>query len=227
MKLKQIVAIAVLITQSIYAQNTSSKGKSTNIIVKAGIGYGFRLGKTPPNISREQKQIIENLSTGIVYDLGLYCRINDMAAVGFKYNCYSANSPASNSFDPSIISIPAQNDVISFYGASYLLDQKSNNSRHEGNIELALGYIDYRSSIPTFNNFQSYGSTFGMVGNLSYKYRVLTKLSIGPTLNFVGGTIREFKVTANNGYSATISLPKDSYESLWRIDFGFEAIYRL
>ena len=228
MKLKIIAVLALIITQFIVAQKSSSKHKNNNIIAKAGIAYGFRLGKSPSNISASEKQIIDNLSSGFVYDLGLYCRVSENAALGFKYNAYNASSPAGkSSLDPLDGGVYGVNDEISFYGFSYLLDPRSSNSKHEGNLELSAGYIGYKSTAPAFFNQQTYGSTFGLVGSFSYKYRVLEKLSVGPTLGFVGGTIKEFKVTANNGYSATITLPKDSYESLWRIDLGFEVIYRL
>ena len=228
MKLKIILVFAFIIAQSIVAQNSSSKNKSSNLIIKAGIAYGIRLGKTPDNFSASQKQTIENIKKGFVYDLGLYYRVSESAAIGFKYNAYNASSPPGRlSFDANETTIVGQNDVISFYGASYLLDQRSSNSKHEGNVELAAGYLDYRSATQSFNNSQAYGSTFGIIGSFSYKYRVLEKLSLGPNISFVGGTIKEFEVTADNAASRTVKLSKESYESLWRIDLGFEVIYRL
>lgn len=227
MKLKQIVAIAVLITQSIIAQNTLSKDKSTNIIVKAGIGYGSRFGPTPPFRSRDLQQISENLSKGIVFDFGLYCRISKKEAVGFKYNRFSTSSPTIDLYDATMSFTSTQNDIISFYGASYLLDHKSRRSRHECNLELAVGYIDYRVSTYNLNNFKSYGGAVGYAAGVSYKYRFLSKLSLGPTFQFSGGTVKNSEETTTNSSGQTITYIQQGDIALWRIDLGFEAIYRL
>ena len=223
MNLKHIVAIAVIITGSVFAQNTPQVDKSNNIIVKAGIAYGFRFGPAFAGTA-EQKQVYNNLSAGTVYDFGLFYRINNQAALGFKYNRYNASSPVSDPLTPLIKNTATQNDVISFYGASYLIDQKFRESKHEAYLELAVGYIDYRSSVSKFNNFQSYGGNYGAIANASYKYRLLSKFSVGPTISLIGGVIKNFEITADNISSQTTL---DSNTSLWRIDLGFEAIYRL
>ena len=66
MKLKHILAIAVLITQSIVAQNTKVKDKATNIILKVGVARGFRFSPTPPARSLELAQIWQKVQPTIL-----------------------------------------------------------------------------------------------------------------------------------------------------------------
>lgn len=138
MKLKHILAIAVLITQSIVAQNTKVKDKATNIILKVGVARGFRFSPTPPARSLEVAQISTNLAKGTTYDFGLYYRINNNVALGFKYNWFNANSLTINLYDTISSYTALQNDVISFYGASFLFDHKSNQIARGTNLILNL-----------------------------------------------------------------------------------------
>ena len=227
MNLKHIVAIAVIITGSVFAQNTPQVDKSNNIIFKAGIAYGFRFGAISPLRSRDLPQITENLSKGIAFDFGLYYRINGKAVVGFKYNRFSTSSATMDLYDSTMNFTSSQNDIISFYGASYLLDHKSRRSRHEFNLELALGYIDYRVSTYNLNNLKSYGGDVGYAANASYKYRVFNKLSVGPIFHFSGGTIKNSEETFTNSSGKTVTYIQQGDIALWRMDWGFEAIYRL
>ena len=236
MKLKLLFAFTLLINYSNFAQSTTDNGvkknKSSNFIFKAAVAYGIRLGSNPPGLTRQQEEYASKLKKGISYDLGVYYRVDESAALGFKYNTFNSKGSLSNQnlISPSGdtgFGTTSDDITISFYGLSYLMDNKYNNSKHEINLELAAGYIDLRNKTFVLGKYEIYGGSIGIMGGFSYKYRFLKDLSVGPSINFVGGTLRNFTIEGDNGFSRNITLNKDSYESLWRIDLGIEAIYRL
>lgn len=230
---KKILLVLILVVNfsNVNAQNKSN-WSDTRFSIAFNVGLAYRLGELPQGLNSQQQDYLNDLKSGTSYDLTiLYNRKNSEGAFGLKYNLYKSKGSISNQFfvdpngTPSFGTI--SDDIsITFIGPVFVYDSNSPSTKHEGSLELALGYIYYENKTKLLNNYKLTGGNLGLTAGFGYKYRLFKNFSIGPQLNFVGGVLKEFTQTDSKGNETTIKFGKDEVESLWRIDLNLGAIYR-
>lgn len=229
-----ILSVAALLSFSaIHAQESEgasfSGGKDQRFVISAAASYGYRLGKTPDNISSEQKEYLEELKSGFSLDISAFYKLAKNHGLGFKYNVFYASNTMNNLYieapngDTGFGSI--KDDImISFIGPAYMFDYI--NGRNQFNVEGSIGYMSYINDAQALGEYEYFGDTIGVIFSGSYKYMVTEHFSIGPRIALVGGNITNFEVDGPNGYRDTFTLEDDNSESLWRFDAGVNFAFR-
>lgn len=235
MKTKFAVLI-FLISSSIFGQNNSytqvgNPSKINHFIFNPSFGPSFRLAKAPKGLNSEQAKYIKDLKSGFSYDISLYYTGNGKNGFGIKYNKYRSKATLLNqevyapNGDYGFGNV--SDDInITFIGPSFLLTDETNDGNFDFKVEIALGYMGYLNKSYILGKYDMEGSTFGMIGGLGFNYKIAKNFSVGPQVNFVGGTMKTFNIFGENGYQGIFKYPKNEYESLWRIDLGLNAIIK-
>lgn len=216
--------------------NTSTPDlKLTRFILSSNFGYGYRLAKLPSSFNKFEQDYYGGLKSGYNYDLSIYYRLKSKSSYGFgiKYNVFNSSNTANNIVVTNnktgiVLNGSISDDItLTFTGLSYIYDFKNSNSRHEFFSEFSFGLLNYKNYSKIINdNYLITGSTFGSFIGLGYNYRVAKNLSIGPQVSYINGNLSGFDVVGPNGIKETIKLPKDTLESLGRIDLTFHCLYR-
>lgn len=209
--------------------------QQTRFILSSSFGFGYRLAKPSSGLNKFEKDYINGLKSGYNYDLSLYYRFKSTSNYGFgvKYNVFNVSNNANYVIVTDKITGFEQfgsisDDIkLSFVGLSYIYDFRNPNSKHEFFTEFALGLIDYNNNSRVINdNYLITSSTFGTFIGLGYNYRVAKNFSIGPQVNYINGNLSGFDSVGPDGIKKTIKLPKDTFESLGRIDITLHCLYR-
>lgn len=222
---KIYILFFILITTILHAQ------ANEKFIITTNYGLAFRVGKTPDNIDSSLKSVIKDLKSGSSFDISMYYRLKGNGGIGLKYNQFNSSGSSDNvtytfpngNQEKGYLGI---NNKIFYIGPSFIIDSFDSNSKHQGLLDLSIGYIGYRDQMKIIDeNFNLKGGNLGLVGSLGYRYCLSKFISVGPQVNFVGGTIKKFKMTGENGYSSEIKFSGDEGESLWRIDLTIGATF--
>jgi long-subunit fatty acid transport protein len=231
--MKKFLLIIVLFQFSIINSQTipRQRSNSNKFYISTSVGAAFRIGETPSGLNSVLKDYLSDLKSGSSFNLGFYYRASENAGLGFKYNVFSSKASLSNVGykEPNGLegSGTISDDItIRFYGASYTMDNNNSDTKHEGNLEISLGYITFSDFTQFTNRYEITGGNLGLTASFGYKYKFSKFFSVGPQLNFITGTLREYKITGPNGYNNKVSLKKENYESLTRIDLSLEATFR-
>ncbi len=214
---------------------TQTKDRLTRFILSSSFGYGYRVAKLPSSFNSFEQDYFGGLKSGYNYDLSIYYRFKSRSsyAFGLKYNVFNASNSANNvdvvNKKTGIMQNGSISDniTITLTGLSYIFDFRNPNSKHEFFSELALGLLAYKNNSKIVNdNYTITSSTFGSFIGLGYNYRAAKNFSIGPQISYVNGNLTGFDVVGSNGIKETIQLPKDTLESLGRIDITLHCLYR-
>ena len=250
--MKKIVII-VFVFASYFAQaqsdvnkvdvKSSSGKKSVEVFLLANIGGGILTGTEKVN-GQAEKDLVNSLRNGLVFDVGLYFKLNNGNAIGLKFNRFASNGNfAVNSTNNSGDNITVYGDVkigINFYSASYLLNFNKTNSPHDFILDLSAGYLSYDNNViysatingqkATLPNDYTYGfiqgNTFGFLAGFAYKYRASDKFSFGPNISFMTGVISKVEQKLPESPLETVYLSNDDAISLSRFDFSVGATYK-
>lgn len=236
-------AFAQTDSKTVVAKSTTST-KTPKVFLIGNIGGGVLIGTQKVN-NQAEKDLVNTLRKGLVFDLGLYFKLNNGNALGFKFNRFGSSGTIKRSVYNSsgdLVTITGDEKIsLNFYSLSYLLNFNKSNSPHDFSMELAAGYFAYvdefvisatingsKATLPsdlTYGNQN--GGAFGFLGGLGYKYRVSDKFSVGPNINFLIGTVSEVEQKYPGSPKRNVNLPTEDYISLARIDFSVGAIFKL
>ena len=215
MKNKFLLLALAALPLSVFAQ------KKISII--PSVGYGFRTGSLPSNLSGQEESYLKGLKSGINFDIGAYYKLNDVIGLGAKYNIYSASS--SGNFigytpDGQPVSVAlSTDDTITFIGPAFLYSNFNENTKHKLYYDMAIGVISYKSKT---DNVLFSGSNLGLAATIGYMYEITPSIFIGPQVGYTGGTLVKAKINGEQ-----FDLPEDQKEALHRLTVSAGVTIRL
>lgn len=192
------------------------------ISIIPSVGYAWRIAKTPSNISRETKEHIKGLKTGVNFDIGAYYNVKGNISLGVKYSNYSASNDGRISVQADngqFVSVNVSTkDNISFFGPSFMYSNFSDESKHKFYYDVALGAITYTTKT---GNVKGKGSNLGLDVNFGYQYALSKYFFIGPKLGMTAGTLNKMTIDGTS-----VNLGDDQKEGLTRLSLSAAATFR-
>lgn len=212
--IKKLIAAAFI---SISAFSSAQK-----LSITPSAGYAWRLAKTSPQLTREQKEYVKGLKSGFNFDVALRYQIKTGLHIGFKYSNYSASSSGRFSVADNQGNLISANvstkDHINFYGPTLMFNNDANGTKHKFFTDIALGAMTYTT---TTGAVKGTGTTFGAEIDFGYQYEVSKNFLIGPKLGLSGGTLSKMSY---NGQ--TVEFGDDEKEGLTRLSLSAAATFR-
>lgn len=193
------------------------------ISIIPSVGYGFRTGSLPSNISNQEESYLKGLKSGVNFDIGAYYKLNNVIGLGIKYNIYSASSSGSFSGytpegNPISISL-STDDTITFVGPAFLYSNFDESTKHKLYFDMGIGVISYKSKT---ENILFSGSNLGLASTIGYMYQLTPSIFIGPQVGYTGGTLVKAEM---NGQE--FDLPEGQKEALHRLTVSAGVTVRL
>lgn len=203
------------------AQETITQ-QTPKVAIIPSVGYGWRLAKMPAGINNETRNYIKGLKNGVDVSLGAYYLLNRNGGIGLKYSGYFASSDGRITVQDTngqfVTGAVSTKDNMSFIGASYMLSNFKEDTKHKFFYDVALGVITYTTKT---GNVKGTGSSFGADINFSYQYAVSNHVFIGPRIGLTGGTLSKMKYSGT-----TVNFPDDQKEGLTRLSLSAAATFR-
>ncbi|NDW18214.1 porin family protein [Dysgonomonas sp. 216] len=193
--------------------------------LSANVGYGWRTAKTADGLGRDEKQIVDDLKSGFVWDISANYYINDNFGLGISNSNYSSSTSAYGEHNDSGNSGTIKfNDRITYIGPAFLM-RFSQNQKWIFNISLGIGYLGYSSESKLDRDFLKVtGSTVGFESRVGVEHKLAENWGIGISLSSHSGILSTLNVN-DNGHKKTIDLDKDNKEGLGRIQLGIGMRY--
>ncbi|MDM1554497.1 outer membrane beta-barrel protein [Chryseobacterium indologenes] len=183
------------------------------------VGYGWRVAETPSGFSKQEKDYIKGLKSGLHFDLSAYYHINNVG-IGLKFSNYSASSNgmiAVNNSQRGTIYVPiSTTDNITFMGTSIMYSNYNEPTKHKLFVDGSLGIISYTTKT---GNVKGTGSSLGLDAGFGYQYALSDHIFIGPKLSMTAGTLTKMKI---NGTTMELG---DAKEGLTRVSLSGVATF--
>ena len=228
-------------TIPVVAQSKPIK-KGVEVFLLSNIGGGVLISTQKIN-SEAERDFVNSLRKGLVFDLGFYFKLNKNSALGFKYNSFGSSGQITRSelSVNGLVSIDEDEKLgLNFYCLSYLINLNNSKSPHDIFLELSAGYLTYNQEAAfagSLNNQKvnlpndltyayARGNTIGFLIGFAYKYRVSENFSFGPNVNYSNGTITEVELKEPGSALKTVKLTEEKYVGLARFDFSVGATYK-
>ncbi|PKF74503.1 hypothetical protein [Chryseobacterium sp. PMSZPI] len=184
------------------------------------VGYGWRVAETPSGLSREEKNYVKGLKSGLHIDLSAYYHIKNLG-IGVKFSNYSASSngilSARDSQGYNVYVPVSTQDNITFFGPSIMYSNYNEPTNHKLFFDVALGVISYTTKT---GNVKGTGSNIGLDAGFGYQYALSKNIFIGPKLSMTAGTLS--KMTFNG---TTVNFGDKEKEGLTRVSLSGVATF--
>ncbi|WP_267402055.1 MULTISPECIES: outer membrane beta-barrel protein [unclassified Chryseobacterium] len=203
-----------------FAQQTEAKTQSRFTIIPS-VGYAWRTAETASGLSKEEKDYIKGLKSGMNFDISAYYQVNKILSVGLKYSNYSASSDGYilGYVNGMPVSVPVTTkDQINFYGPAVMISNFTEATKHKLFVDMGLGVISYTTKTA---DVKGTGTNLGAEINVGYQYEVTKNILIGPKLGLTAGTLNKMKM---NG--VTYEFGEDQKEGLARVSLSAAASFR-
>ncbi|SDJ59525.1 hypothetical protein SAMN05421542_3931 [Chryseobacterium jejuense] len=183
------------------------------------VGYAWRVAETPSGLSKQEKDYIKGLKSGLHFDLSAYYHVNNIG-IGLKFSNYSASSngmlAVGNPYGNTMYVTVSTKDNITFIGPSIMYSNYNEPTKHKLILDAALGVISYTTKT---GNVKGTGSNLGLDAGFGYQYALSDHLFIGPKLSVTAGTLNKMKI---NGTTVDMS---DAKEGLTRVSLSGVATF--
>lgn len=185
--------------------------------LSANFGYGWRTAKMADGLSREEKDYLDKLMSGIVWNAAASYYFKDNYGVGLSYSAYSASaSGIGTSLATGESGMLKTDDMITYVGPAFLM-RYSQNQKWIFNVSLGIGYIGYSSTSKLKGEKSKItGSSVGFESVLGAEYKFAQNWGIGASFSANSGMLNKLTVNSN-GQKQTIDLHKDEKEGLGQI----------
>ncbi|AZA80688.1 hypothetical protein C1637_12335 [Chryseobacterium lactis] len=185
------------------------------------VGYGWRVAETPSGLSREERNYVKGLKSGLHFDIAAYYNIRNIG-IGLKFSNYSASSNGILSGRDSQgynVYVPVSTtDNITFFGPSIMYSNYNEPTKHKLFVDAALGVISYTTKT---GNVKGTGSNLGLDAGFGYQYALSDRIFIGPKVSVTAGTLNKMKF---NG--TTVDFGDNEKEGLTRVSLSGVVTFR-
>jgi len=213
-------------------QQNTSKGnnpyKAFYLTVEGG--WSWRTSKTDPSLNSFQKEYISNLKSGHHYGFSAMYYTSRSVGIGLMYDNHISSNSVEATATSTTTGLPVSGELrdaisISFIGASIDFRGFSASERNSFHSKISLGYCGYKDVGGFINYGRIEGSTFGISYDLSYDINLVDHWYFTPSLAYRIATLSSYDVYLNNN-TQHVTLDKDHYEGLSRIDLSGALRYR-
>lgn len=204
-------------------------------LLNVGVHYGIGFSGSYEYYNDWERDYRRENNRGLTLDVSLYYKLDNYNCIGFVYTNYSTDMETNNvyayapgnSYEPIGITDVRNEVSVSLYAPSYMVNFRlPENTRHEFNIEQAIGYIRYKEDAYYPELYEIRGGGIGFLSSLSYRYEIIDNFVIGPKISYTTGIVFGLNVTGPGNYDANIGLLDDDMRSVNRFDVGLSACYR-
>ncbi|WP_131701465.1 outer membrane beta-barrel protein [Chryseobacterium sp. FH2] len=212
--------IKKLITLGLFSISVFSFAQQKFSIIPS-VGYAWRTAETIEGLTKEEKDYMKGLKSGMNFDISAYYHLNKILAIGVKYSNYNASSDGYilGYVNGMPVSVPiTTKDNINFFGPAVMISNFEEATKHKLFADISLGAISYTTKTA---DVKGTGSNVGAELNLGYQYQINKNVLIGPKLGLTGGTLNKMKI---NGVSYT--LEDEQKEGLARVSLSAAATFR-
>lgn len=231
----RFLLVALFFSSICFSQTDSSSIKSSRVkrfSFTVDYGFGFRTAKVPNGIDPQVREYIKDLKSGNALDFKIGYAKDAKTMWGLMYSRYNSKGTLDNMQYIEPNGFEGQGTIsdditISFYGMGGAFHFGGFREQDAVVLDMYLGYIDYKNDTKLTNKYTIKGGNLGLSTSLGYYIALTPSIKIGPSLAFNGGVLKKFKVEGDNGYSGTLKLDKDTYESLYRFDLTIGTMIQL
>lgn len=186
-------------------------------------GLSLRTAPLPDGLNSNQRQYLRQLKSGVGFgaDIGFF--FSESIGVGASYSVHKStvkksDMPVEDSDGFFVLMNVSDKITMNYIGPTLFTRFSSDQSKGSWISHLSLGYLTYKDASVVGNDYLLItGSTLGAKFGVGYDIPLSKEIGLGLEVSFVGGTLSE--ITVGNGYSSTtISLDKENYEGLSRVD---------
>ncbi len=187
-------------------------------------GYSYRTAKVAENVPYDFRDYTKALKSGYHLGTDLTYFFTDFMGAGVKYQMFKSSNSLDgiyieNEYGERKYGKMSDDLTISFIGPSFSTRLLNHNKNNALILNLSLGYMRYVNNNVIVDSYKITGGTLGSSLDIGYDIGLSENVSLGLQLSFLSGTL--FKYNLNDGVSTrTVSLEKNEYESLSRIDFS-------
>lgn len=231
----RFLLMALFFSSICFSQNDSISLKSAQekkFSFTVDYGFGFRTAKVPSGTDAEIKNYIKDLKSGNSLDFKIGYMKDSKTMWGLMYSRYNSKGTLNNVEYVEPNGLEGQGTIsdditISFYGIGGAFHFQGFREQDAVVFDMYLGYINYKNDTKLTNNYTIKGGNLGLSTSLGYYVALSPSIKIGPSIAFNGGVLKKFNVEGDNGYSGTLKLDKDTYESLYRFDLMIGTMIQL
>ncbi|WP_326980927.1 hypothetical protein VUJ46_11455 [Chryseobacterium sp. MYb264] len=221
--IKKLITLGLFsVSMFSFAQENQGKTQSeSRFTIIPSVGYAWRTAKIAEGLSKEEKNYVKGLKSGMNFDISAYYQVNKILSVGLKYSNFSASSDGYilGYVNGMPFSVPVTTkDHIHFYGPAVMISNFNEATRHKMFVDMGLGVITYTTKTATVKGT---GSNLGAELNLGYQYQVTKNIHIGPKLGLTAGTLNKMKIDG-----VAYELGEGQKEGLARLSLSAAAAFR-
>lgn len=187
--------------------------KLSKIDIMANIGYGYRTARIIDGLTPSQRQSVEDLMSGMAWDLLVRYYFSDTGGIGFDYSAYRATADRlGNDVVPSA-------DMITYVGPSFVA-RFSSNQKWIFDSSVGLGYLGYSSVADrSYADRKVTGATVGWKISLGASYKLSENWGIGAEMGLLSGLLDRMNIH-ENGTKISQKLPEKEGLGQFRIGLG-------
>ncbi|HOS16887.1 MAG TPA: hypothetical protein PKX15_07765 [Bacteroidales bacterium] len=189
-------------------------------------GFTYRLAPIANNLSYEMKQYLRKLKIGYHYGTDVSFFFSEHLGCGLKFTNFRSKNQINNAYvvleDGSVLYGKVSDDIsIYFVGPFFTSRFLHAKKRNALMLNFGIGYVRYVDNAVLIYDYRIKGQTLGFCWDVGYEIGLTKNIALGLQLSCVTATLISYDLTAG-GYTQYITLPKDSYEGLSRVDISVD-----
>ncbi len=185
----------------------------------ANIGYGWRTAKIPSSLSSDERKHVEQLKSGLVWEVSAAYFFSDWSGLALEYAGYRATASSPGYFidAPHITGTVRTTDLMTYIGPAWVT-RFSQRQTWIWECSFGLGYLAYTSKSMLRNKESKVaGSTLGSKVTIGGEYKFAKNWGFGANIQVLGGVLSEETITDMNGVKSTVEFKEDEGEGLGHI----------
>lgn len=187
-------------------------------------GYSHHTAKVASNVPADFKSYVKDLMSGYHFSGDLEYFFSEPVGVGLKYTVFKSSNKINEIYIDDnngnrVYGNLSDDLTISFFGPTVLTRLLNHDKSNAFIFGLSLGYLEYSNEKVAVDAYKITGSTFGTDLNIGYEIGLSENFSLGFQVTSLIGLLTEYDIS-DGRITQTISLEKEEYESLNRIDFS-------
>lgn len=195
---------------------------------RAAINGGYSFGTAIPSENilldySNYKDYYRNLKSGYHFGGEATYFFSDAFGVGLKGYIHKSSNKLDNISDTTggttRYGSMSDNITSSYVGPTFSTRFLNQDNNRAILLDLSLGYMGYYNNAVRIDSYKINGQSFGFSLSAGYDIEIAKNLILGFQVSYLYGTLLKYDL--NDGVSTkTITLDKEEYESLNRLDFS-------
>lgn len=180
-------------------------------------GGAYRLGRVPSGLDSGMEDYIRKMKLGFDYGADITYFFGGIGiGVTYSNSHFGNEATITGTYIDGTAARGRMADSIdiSFIGPVLSYRWLNQTGRNAFLMSIGFGYLGYQDKAAMIEEFTLKGWTLGRLLSIGYDFGLSDRLSIGPVLSLITGTLTSYKITDELGRTETQNLDRDSYEGL-------------